>query len=247
MAGSQHVFVLGSARSGTSITYFALRKACGLQGRGESHVLPIYQRMLHQFHTYHTGFDQATGVLATRLDTRELREHLIPFIRAFYARNYPSDRWVDKTPGGEAVTGIPLIRAIFPDARIIILKRNGIEVVQSFRSKFQANIDSALKSWAHCMEIIARAAEAHADALLLDQFDIANTPQEAASAIATLLGEPDKAAAIAAHFAANEVDRHTSHSWSRRLTLADVDWSEAEKARYREVCGPMMQHFGYAM
>jgi hypothetical protein len=247
VATTQRIFILGSARSGTSITYVALRRGLRLQGKGESHVLPIFQRMLHQFHLYRLSFDVATEVLATRLDTDELRRCLAEFIRDFYARHYPSGRWLDKTPGGESIIGIPLIREVFPDAKIIILKRNGIEVAQSFRSKFNTDLHAAFQAWTHCMGIIAKAVVEHPDCLVLDQFDIANAPDRTAGILCRFLGEPDRSAAVASQFVSNTLDRHTAHDWSRRLTLADMDWTEDEKARFIEICGPMMQHFNYRL
>jgi hypothetical protein len=43
------VFVLRSARSGTSMTCYLLRRVFRLPGNGESHVMPAFQAMLGAF------------------------------------------------------------------------------------------------------------------------------------------------------------------------------------------------------
>src|SRR5438552_17202137 len=103
MSPNLQVFILGCARSGTSITYYAMREIFGLPGAGESHVMPIFQRVLHSFYTYQQSFrDSERDVFARSLDTADFRRHMIDYIRAVYDSTYPGRRWVDKTPGDEA-------------------------------------------------------------------------------------------------------------------------------------------------
>jgi hypothetical protein len=87
------VFVLGAARSGTSITYYALREIFSLPGAGESHVMPIFQRLIHQFYLYQRRLtEHDPNVLAASLRTPDFRRHIVEYIREFYARTYPELR-----------------------------------------------------------------------------------------------------------------------------------------------------------
>lgn len=241
------VFVLGSPRSGTSITYYAMREVFGLPGKGEGHVLPVYQRMLHEHRRYVAEFATRGGTLAQALDHASLRVTLIEHLRAFFAAQYPDGTFVDKTPGAEAILGAPLIRAAFPTARILLTRRTGIEVVQSYRRKFDAAFADACKAWAACMTALQRTREAKVEALELDQFDYTNAPDAVAAEIATHLGRPEAAGPLAMFLAARRTDQLSGHDWRRRLTLAETDWSAEDRAVFEQHCGPAMQAFGYPM
>src|SRR5689334_17947833 len=155
MSPNLQVFILGCARSGTSITYYAMRDIFGLPGAGESHVMPIFQRVLRDFGAYQRDFAaKDPRLLAASLAPREFRRHIIEYIRQFYVEKYPQGSWVDKTPGAEALVGAPLIRETFPSAKVICTKRNGIEVVQSFRVKFSAEFSAACQAWSLSMNAL---------------------------------------------------------------------------------------------
>lgn len=239
------VFILGSPRSGTSITYYAMREIFGLPGRGEGHVLPIFQRVLHEHWKYAQDFAKRDGTLAQSLDHTTFRAGIIEYLRGFYAARYPGGGFVDKTPGAEAILGAPLIRATFPGARILLTRRTGIEVVQSYRRKFDAGFADACRSWAACMTALQRTREAKVEILELDQFDYTNAPREVAAEIAAFLGQPDRAAPFATFLAERRTDQISGHDWRQRLTLADVDWSGEERQVFEEMCGPAMRAFGY--
>lgn len=250
MSNGLQVFVLGSARSGTSITYYVLREVFNLPGAGESHVMPAFQRAFHLFHMYHKGFVEnhsTRGVLACKLSPREFREHNLEYIRSFYRSHYKDGSWVDKTPGAEAILGVPLILDAFPDARLIVTKRTGIEVVRSFQAKFSSAFEDACNAWANSMNAIRRTRASCPGLLEVDQYDMTNAPQQVAESLADHLAMPDKRDAVAEYLMRQRPDRRSTHDWSRRLMLADVDWSEAERNTFRRICGELMDEFSYPM
>ena len=240
------VFIIGSPRSGTSITYFAMREIFRLKGRGESHVMPIFLRMVHQFYTYSQDFTSHPGVLAGELDTKTFKEGLYPYIRSFYAKAYPGGGFVDKTPGAEAVRGCDFIYGAFPDARVILLQRNGIEVVNSYRTKFQASLESAFLSWKQVVAASQQALATYKSILVIDQFDLANTPEVAAARICEHLDRRDLTPLLSRFFADRRVESQSTHDWQRRQTLDDVDWSSGEKDLFVSICGDSMKALGYA-
>ena len=205
MADGLKVFIVGSARSGTSITYFAMREVFGIVGRGESHVFPIFQRIVHLFFEYRQKFAEVEGVLARELNVKAFRESLYPYIRDLYQRTYKCGSFVDKTPGAEAIRGCGLILGAFPDARILLTRRNGIEVVKSFQSKFGASFADACRAWSQCAAAAAQIRSAHPDILELDQYDLTNAPEETAQKIANYLGRPEKAQELGTFFATRRV------------------------------------------
>ncbi|HTW27224.1 MAG TPA: sulfotransferase [Acetobacteraceae bacterium] len=248
MAEGLQVFILGAARSGTSITYYAMREIFGLPGPGESHVMPVFQRVIHEFWLYRKTFvDASSNDLAVKLSPAEFRRHTHEFVRMFYHKQFPERRWVDKTPGAEAVVGASLVQESFPEARIIFTKRTGIEVVESYRKKFSAGFSDACDAWAGAMESLLRIREQIRNGILVDQYDLTNAPRETAARIASHLGHPERSGDLAEFFSRRRTDQKSAHDWSRRLTLADVDWSEEERDIFTRVCGQAMRQFEYPM
>ncbi len=239
------VFVLGPARSGTSILLLGLRKVFGLSGYGESHVMPIFARMLRSFELYRENLPPKVGVKDLRND--QLMTGFRATLRDYYTTQFPHGRWIDKTPGAESISAIPIILDVFPRARIIITTRNGIEVVQSFTRKFSSDVEKAATAWSRAMEAIDRRKPLPDSVLTIDQFDIVNDTARIASAVATHLGEPNRAAELLDFLATERRDQRSSHDWSRRMTLADTSWTQAEKETFVQVCGPIMSAAGYPM
>ena len=164
-----------------------------------------------------------------------------------YSKAYEVDSFVDKTPGAEAILGCDLILGAFPDARIILTRRNGIEVVKSFQSKFGSSFEDACLAWNHCALASAQIRKTHPEVLEIDQYDLTNEPEETARKIANHLNQPEKANELAVFFSTRRVETLSDHDWKRRLTLADVKWPEEAKETFRKICGQQMQELGYAL
>jgi hypothetical protein len=247
MAQGLKVFILGPPRSGTSAIYFAMQEILGLPGEGESHVLPVYQRVVHAFARYCEEFAVTKGVLANRLNSQSFRAHVLEHLRAFYDKTFPHGSFVDKTPGAEAIMGAILIRDAFPDSRIIVTRRTGIEVVQSHRRKFSTNFVEACRAWSTSMEAIRRVRAFNKDIFEIEHFDLANSPDRICEQLAIYLGCGERGPTLGAFLKAHRTDQHSDHDWSNRLLLATVGWSDQEKQTFCENCGEQMGQFGYPM
>lgn len=247
---SEHlkVFIIGPARSGTSITYMAMREIFGLPGTGESHVVPLFDQLLRTFEGHVAKF-AGTQMLASRLRFEPFQDTVLDMLRGFYAEAYPAGSFVDKTPGPPA--GVRLIRQLFPEARILLTRRTGIEVVSSHRAKFAAQFELACRLWARAAADTLALREQPEDivsaVLEQDQFDLTNHAERSAEQIATHLGQPDKAGALARFFLERRVQQSSNHAWDKRLTLADTGWSDSEQAVFTRECGPMMRAMGYPL
>lgn len=238
---------MGPPRSGTSVMYYAMREVFKLPGYGESHVFPIFLTMLHRYWQYGESFRKKSGSFAARLDTPSLRAMFVAYLRNFYALHFPGGGWVDKTPGAEAILSSSLVLDAFPEARIILTTRGGIEAVQSFRLKFSAPFENACHSWVHCMEALLRVTAEIPTVLLIDQFDMANQPEQTAARIAAHLGRDAQAGELADFLKTHQPERSSSHSWETRLTLAATDWNDEEKRVFNELCGTLMRKLEYPM
>lgn len=242
------VFIAGAPRSGTSVLVFALKDVFGLPGDGESHVIPAFQGMVHHLRSYMQRFDNNHDpITLKKLNRLAAEENLFEFIRKFYSETYPGGSWVDKTPTDEAVFGLPLIETIFPNARLIVTKRNGVEVVLSFIRKFNANFEDACITWRNSMEGLTHSRATCRNLLELDQYDYLNAPSGVGMQIARHLGASDRAEDIARYLLRHRIETTSTHDPKVRLRLADTDWSDAQKEIFRRQCGPLMEAFGYDM
>jgi hypothetical protein len=168
-------------------------------------------------------------------------------IRRFYAEMFPGGVFVDKTPGPVAIRGIPLIRATFPDAKIVLTKRGGLETVNSYTKKFNSDIVTACKIWNACMEATIWAQENCPGILIIEQFDMTNQPEEVARKLCDYLGVPSEVEHIMQFLRQNEQQKSSSHDASKPLTLADLSWTAEDKEVFRRLCGETMQRMSYPM
>jgi hypothetical protein len=238
---------MGPPRSGTSVTFYAMRDVFRLPGYGESHVFPIFSKMLHDYWIYSQSFSKKPEILASRLDTDLWQATLIEYVRKFYAAQFPGGNWVDKTPGAEAVMSTSLVLAAFPEARIILMARSGIDTVQSIRVKFTSQFREACLSWLTSMEAMVRVIAKHATALKVDQFDLASQPDDTAARIAAHLGRDAHAERLAEYLKTHQPERSSKAGLDSRRTLAAMDWSDDEKRVFSELCGDMMRKLGYPL
>ncbi|MGJ4927602.1 sulfotransferase family protein [Bradyrhizobium sp. HKCCYLS2038] len=240
------VFIVGAPRSGTSILLFALKDVFGLPGFGESHVMPAFQRMVHHLRAYVNSLEGSPDpIMLKRLDRIELEQHVFAYIRHFYAAQFPQGRWVDKTPTGEAVFGLPLIESIFPGSRLIATKRNGIEVIVSHQKKFKSTFEEACQSWLSAMQGLLHARQGCQNLLEVDQFDLLNNSVEVANKVASHLGFESRADRLSQYFLTHRVERSSTYDGSSKLRLADTSWSAADQEKFKSMCGSMMLEFGY--
>jgi hypothetical protein len=233
LAGTGSVFVFGPARSGTSVMFLALRKVLDLSGLGESHVPQIFQRLLFQFYEYVAKFASREGVLAGRLPVDALEERLIAFLRQFYFDQYGGGPFVDKTPGLEALVGAPFLKKAFPGAKIIVMERDGIEVIESYRRKFAASFEDALKEWSSCAVEIAKLKIEMPEILFVSQNELRKNPDAVARTLAERLGRTDRAEDLAQFFRSSREDvLADKQAWEQGLTLERVNWTDEEKQAY---------------
>lgn len=243
------VFIVGAPRSGTSIMLRAMKDVIGLPGYGESHAMPAFQRIIQNIRTDLSYFDDKDqNLMVKEIQIDELERHIGEFIRKFYYKIFPTGSWVDKSARGNAVAGLPLIESIFPDARLIMIRRNGIEVAVSHMKKFAGqDLAHACQSWTKAMRELRRAGRNCKNLLTIDQYDLQNATEKVSQDIANHLGLPEKGKALSEFFVSQRVQGSSTHDPKKRLRLDDTGWSNKDKDLFRKVCGPMMQRYGYDM
>jgi hypothetical protein len=240
------VFIVGAPRSGTSVLMRAMKEVFLLPGYGESHVMPMIQRVVHESRQYLERFERyEMDLLISHFTKARLENAVFDCVRSYYADVYGGESWADKTPTDEAIYGVPLVNEIFPDARVLITKRTGIEVVDSYCKKFKADFVDSCENWVRVMAGIGKARKHGRNVVCVDQYDFTNDSRTVAELIATHLGQPNKSDELKIFLRNNREDRFSRHDWSRRQTLDTIDWTDRQKEVFRAICEPVMREFNY--
>jgi hypothetical protein len=246
------VFIAGAPRSGTSILLFAIKAIFDLPGYGESHVMPAINQMIHSFYLYKRQFEGveksvATQIMLKQVSLEAIREPLFQYVRDLYRKNFPDERWVDKTPSPPGIYALPIVEEIFPDARLIVTKRSGIEVVTSHVKKFSSSFDVACDIWLSAMSGLTKIQSLCRNLIVIDQYDFSNATDQVARMIAVHIGDSERVDDLAQFLRTEYVERSSAHDWSKRLQLQDTSWSDDQKGIFRTKCGDLMDKLGYEM
>lgn len=228
-AGEGSVFILGPPRSGTSAILMGLHRALGFSAYGEGHALPIFQRLLFGLYEYVRDMAGRDDVMASHIDVDAFKAVTIEHVRAFYHEHFNRAAFVDKTPGLEALVGVPFLREAFPAARLIVTQRRAREFVESHRRKFGASFETACVLWARCAEQIETLRSSESDILFVDHHELESQPDAAARAIAAHVGKPEGAEALTRFFQENRVA-------ATEGAKAAEEWTEQELRLFEKHC-----------
>jgi hypothetical protein len=244
------VFVVGSPRSGTSILIGALLRA-GYGGFYEGNFLSLARVIERDVDRSRDSFYTPNPkVLTSRIDYAALKDELIRTIVAAASKEQPAGPWVDKTGGPEMIEAIPILRRLFPGARFVFAKRRAIENVVSRIVKFpHMSFDYHCSDWARTMaawRVMRDAGDAN-DLLEIDQRDISTAPDEVAARLASFLQlDPRQTEQMVQMFTTQRPQQTESGSADRVLSLAQLSWTDAQKASIEKLCGAEMQAEGYS-
>ncbi|CAN5701286.1 sulfotransferase [soil metagenome] len=113
------IFIIGCPRSGTTLLFRLLRSHEALGSpHGEGHVL---------WNTWH--HPRRTGWSSDRVTAADIAPGERRYVYTGVQRLSGGARFLDKTPRNSL--RVPYLAALFPDARFVLLKRNGPETVSS--------------------------------------------------------------------------------------------------------------------
>ncbi|MCC2658296.1 MAG: Protein-tyrosine sulfotransferase [Panacagrimonas sp.] len=246
--GRAPFFILGCVRSGTTMLRDLLRLHPNLDSPEETHFYrpsepfgtPAYKRWVTHNKTLgkHRAMDGITEaefaeILGSASSRRDLYRR---YMELFISRRRPqATRWFDKTP--QNVYGGALIAQDFPNAVLVHIVRNPWDVISSLRIGRVVKIEDVIGAcnyWREAVEIIQTLKRAYPKRVHeLKYEDLVASPEQELQRLLAFIGEP------------------YDPSWFARFRLAarqhDVEqlFSEAERQMVPELCGPMMEHFGY--
>lgn len=271
------VFVVGCARSGTTLLQLMLQAHPRLAMPPENRfVMPVYERRVEfgdptEPQTRDAIADYITRPRSKFADlgvdpqvTRRRIHEVPPTIGSFlgavleqYAHRFDRPRWGDKRPN--YIQHLDRILALFPDAQILHIIRDGRDCVASLKRMpwWHYGVPAAIYKWREAMRTADRAREQ----LRPDQYhdfhyeDLVAAPRPTLEGICAFLGEGFEPAMLEPHKVADEEvpDYKGWHSRTRQpVTTSTVrsweDGLEPSEVRLMEhIAGRELRTYGYEL
>ena len=169
-------------------------------------------------------------------------------------------RMVARTPH---VGNLPWTFRLFPRARLIVLVRDGRDLVESFVRSFAADYPTVMQQWADAAKIIVDFERAHhgsgARYLIVRYEDLVTSTEAELRRVLGFLGldaeRYDFAAASAAPVIGSSTFRGGAPAlhWAPVAKTADfnplaraLDWPADRNAQFNSLAGDYLAHFGYS-
>ena len=244
------VFVVGSARSGTSILLSSLRVA-GYAAYAEGNFLSLVNIIERDVDRHFTTFGRDVPQLVMSHINRDgLKDALARVLVAELERHQTGTPWADKTGGAEMIRSIPTLRRILPASVYIFAKRRAIENIVSRVRKFPAqDFEFHCIAWAQTMAAwrALRQQDPSTPCIEIDQQDISAAPKATAQRIADFLHlAPAAAQRLEQSFTQNRPQQTEPGSADRVLSLDSVPWTGEQRAAFHRHCDAEMAVYGYS-
>ena len=249
------IFILGSARSGTSIVTDAVNHSLGnfitdssIGYHGEGFFVQILDQLktlVDDFYEYNS-FQLESNTLLANIPKSILYNNLSAVIKDLVEKHFLGRRWIDKTPTPSAIKNAPLIASLWPDAKFIYMKRRGLENLSSRLRKF-----NGIDFFAHCEDWVASFTEwSRVKGILgvdsyieIDQQEIISNPELVANRLATfLVVDPS----ILKNDFINLRPQKTDSSNYKSLVFNNMSWSKEQKECFLNLCDACMRENGYS-
>ena len=260
-SGASPVFILGCARSGTTLLRDLLRSHPSLAFPDESNFVPLFYRAFGDPRTDREARRLAARVLRLQW-VRPWNVSLAPsslahcrsyaeLVSALYedvAHRQGRPRWGDKTPN--YVLEIPTLLEIFPRAKVIHIYRDGRDVALSWRAipLGPHDVVNAALRWKHRVITGRREGSRFPGSYHEVRYEtLLSRPEEAMKKLCTFIGEEytddvlrptrqeDPTPPIASH---TEIVAGNSAKWKSAMT-------RDERARFEGVAGDLLRSLGY--
>jgi len=243
------VFVVGSARSGTTAMASALL-GIGYHGFREGNFLPliasINQEVDRHFATFSKGGHKT---LVSLVDQAALKSSIAAVLAFCEAQLNPMAPWLDKSGNHTMIEAIPYLLETWPEAVFIFSKRRGIENIISRLKKFPThNFEYHCKDWARIMKAW-RDARTKLDRriyLEIDQQMLITAPTSASDRLAKFLNLSDTQRDDLGAIFTKARPQETSDGSASRVYALDTLWTETQRGIFQDICGPEMEAFGYS-
>jgi hypothetical protein len=244
------IFILGSARSGTSAITHALLTATHYAGQEEGHLLDILAALAVEVRKFYIEKSDEWGgsrnTMIARVPQRFMEDALDSILLTATKQLFKTPHWLDKTPNSNMIYLAPRFLRIWPNARFIFMKRRAIENIASRMRKFHYNFAHNCREWTESMQAWMSVRDKLAgSALEVDQIAMLRDPETVADNVSDLLELSDISRDRLKRQLARERPQRTSINEDAVGGIEDQGWTSDMRQAFEEICGPTMDKFGY--
>lgn len=247
------IFIVGAARTGTSVLVKALREGAGIAGYNEGHflsIMPSMVRLVTDHIVEQRRKDPSGLVMMAHIKTDTMLGDLMAMMKARMEAEFPDQKvWFDKTPDVLMLRTIPYLMAMWPKARFIFAKRRAIENISSRLRKFtHLTFERNCEHWAMAMDTWLKFKEniPPGQRIEIDQHDMGLHPIETARQIGEFLGSSEKQIKDMGEILKNDRCEFTGGNEKVVKGLDELGWSTEQIEIYKRVCSPLNKEFGYS-
>ena len=246
------IFVIGSARSGTSIIAKAIKSGVDIPGCNEGHFLPLISFLMQEIEEYYQKKEflmAKKGFMIAHTNQNELEEGILKVFRGICDSLYKNEVWIDKTPDMGMIKATPYLLRVWSKSRFVFAKRRGIECINSRLKKFShVPFETHCKIWKICMEswlAVRENLENHY--IEIDQREISLNPELIAKKIGKFLFlNQEQTERINNIFSTNRPEFTGGSEAAQAIEINETGWTEEQIEIFRQHCGAVSKKFGYS-
>ena len=245
------LYILGSTRSGTS----ALRNALSntrYKGFGEGHLVPIIGDIMQAVRKHRAD---GLGAKTPGNGLYELREnvlirHLFHGYEGYLVSVLGSKTLMDKTPTITPIRLAAELNRFHQAPRFIHCSRRHVDNIQSKLKKFpDRTLEQHCQEWVGCNEAwLEVKEELEGNFVAFDFYNLVTDQEGTSRRIAEYLGlDESETTAITEYLISQRPQGASDRDLTRFLKLSEMNWSDAEKEAFVEICSPVGERLGYGM
>ncbi|MES2223668.1 MAG: sulfotransferase [Patescibacteria group bacterium] len=247
------IFIVGSARSGTSAMMIALRDGAQIPGYNEGHYLTMMHGMIKlatEHMVSHKGRNPSPEVMLAHVNMEDITNDIMAMMKSRMETHFKGHKvWMDKTPDGLMMRVIPYIMYMWPKARFIFTKRRAIENISSRLRKFKhLSFERNCEHWAQSMELWQKFKSfiPENQRIEVDQYDMGLKPLEVAEKIGQFLGLTNDQTKGVGNSLSHDRIESTGGNEKNLKGLHDLGWTEEELEIYNRLCSSINREYGYS-
>jgi hypothetical protein len=249
---TQQIFIVGPARSGTSIMMRAMRVAFPAhKSCDEGHFLDLswslakaVDEFLGATKSYYRDFPNMT---VSRIDGDTLIRRLVETLVDENTRTLGSPVMIDKTHGPLMVRSLPLLRAVLPNSRAIMMKRRLNEFLRSANVKFPWwTPEERVEHWIATMQAwLEVKPQLRRYCLEIEHLDLVECPLKVGRALAAHFGLPHaRGAELAEFFRSHSIEKTPNGSYAP-VALEELGFTPEAAAALIERTRELRTQLGY--